>query len=177
LPFALPQLSGVYSGENMGRVVNTSFQQFGITPRTIGYFVLDNATNNDTATLYLSQEVGFNATHRRLCCTPHTINLVEQTLLCGKDADAYDNDPENLQEATKCMRTWRYDGPLSVLIGIITYIKTLQQHDIFNKFERLANNNLCQPGTSFHKVHVNYISHVTLCHLLTHFSCVYNCSM
>jgi hypothetical protein len=30
----------------------------------------------------------------------------------------------------------------------------------------------CQPGTSVHRVHVNCISHVTLCHLLTHLRCV-----
>jgi hypothetical protein len=35
----------------------------------------------------------------------------------------------------------------------------------------------CQPGTSVHKVHVNCISHVTLCHLLTHLGCVYNRSL
>jgi hypothetical protein len=33
------------------------------------------------------------------------------------------------------------------------------------------------PGTSVHKVHVNYISHVTLRHLLTHLGCVYNRSL
>jgi hypothetical protein len=35
----------------------------------------------------------------------------------------------------------------------------------------------CQPGTSVHGVYVNFISHVTLCHLLTHLGCVYNRSM
>jgi hypothetical protein len=36
---------------------------------------------------------------------------------------------------------------------------------------------LCQPGTSVHRVHVDCISHVTLCHLLTHLGYVYNRSM
>ena len=42
---------------------------------------------------------------------------------------------------------------------------------------RLVTETFCQPGTSVHKVHVNCISHVTLCHLLTHLGCVYNRSM
>jgi hypothetical protein len=36
---------------------------------------------------------------------------------------------------------------------------------------------VCQPGTSGHRVHVNCISHVTLRHLLTHLGCVYNRSI
>jgi hypothetical protein len=40
------------------------------------------------------------------------------------------------------MRTWRYNRPLGVLIGIITYIKTPQQHGLFNKFQCLTNNKL-----------------------------------
>jgi hypothetical protein len=105
LLIALPQLLGAHSGKNMGRVVSTSLQQFGISSCTIGYFVLDNTTNNNTAILYLSQKMGFNATHYRLCCTPHTINLIRQTLLWGKDANAYNNKPKNLQEETESMST------------------------------------------------------------------------
>ena len=37
------------------------------------------------------------------------------------------------------MRTWRQDGPLGVLLGVISYIKTPQQHELFNDFQRLAN--------------------------------------
>jgi hypothetical protein len=54
----------------------------------------------------------------------------------------YDNNPEDLQEETESMRTWDYAGSLDVLIGIIAYIKTPQQHDLFNKFQRLANDKL-----------------------------------
>jgi hypothetical protein len=37
------------------------------------------------------------------------------------------------------MRSWRQDGPLGVLLGVINYIKTPQQHELFNDFQRLAN--------------------------------------
>ena len=37
------------------------------------------------------------------------------------------------------MRTWRKDGPLGVLLDVIGYIKTPQQHELFNNFQRIAN--------------------------------------
>jgi hypothetical protein len=41
----------------------------------------------------------------------------------------------------------------------------------------LIRKQICQPGTSVHRIHVNCISHVTLCHWLTHLGCVYNRSL
>ena len=37
------------------------------------------------------------------------------------------------------LRNWREDGPLSVLLSVINYIKTPQQLELFEKFQRLAN--------------------------------------
>jgi hypothetical protein len=51
LLIALPQLWGAHSGKNISRVVSTSLQQFGISPCTVGYFVLNNTTNNNTTIL------------------------------------------------------------------------------------------------------------------------------
>ena len=96
LPIALPQLTGAHSGEKIAEIVSKLLQQFGIDQHMIGYFVLDNASNNDTAVLALARRMGFNATHRRLRCGPHTLNLVGQTLLWGNNADAFDNDISNL---------------------------------------------------------------------------------
>jgi hypothetical protein len=42
---------------------------------------------------------------------------------------------------------------------------------------QLDRKQLCQPGTSVHKIHVNCITHVTLRHWLTHLGCVYNRSL
>jgi hypothetical protein len=91
LPIALPQMTGAHSSEKVVEVVNKSLQLYGITPSTTGYFVLDNASNNDTAILALTQKMGFIAPHRRLRCAPHTLNLIGQTLLWGNNADAYKN--------------------------------------------------------------------------------------
>jgi hypothetical protein len=96
LPIALPQLTGAHSREKIAEIVSKLLQQFGIDQHTIGYFVLDNAGNNNTAVLALACMMGFSATHCRLRCGPHTLNLVGQTLLWGNNADAFDNDVSNL---------------------------------------------------------------------------------
>jgi hypothetical protein len=41
-----------------------------------GYFVLDNASNNDTTVAALARHVNFTTAHRRLRCGPHTLNLI-----------------------------------------------------------------------------------------------------
>jgi hypothetical protein len=81
LPIALLQLTSAYSREKIAKIVSKLLQQFSIDEHTIGYFVLNNASNNNTAVLALARRMGFSATYRRLCCGPHTLNLVRQTLL------------------------------------------------------------------------------------------------
>src|SRR3954470_18832222 len=46
---AAPRLMGKHSGENYAQLVITTLQDFGITKDQIGWFVTDNAFNNDTA--------------------------------------------------------------------------------------------------------------------------------
>jgi hypothetical protein len=48
LPIALPQLTGAHSGERMAEVVSQTLRQFNINSCTVGYFMLDNASNNDS---------------------------------------------------------------------------------------------------------------------------------
>ncbi|KAF7450282.1 hypothetical protein PtrSN002B_010996 [Pyrenophora tritici-repentis] len=139
LPIALPQLTGAHTGEKMAEVVSKTLQQFGINSRTIGYFMLDNATNNDTAVLSIAQQMGLIAAHRRLRCGAHTLNLVGQALLWGSNNNAYDNDRSELAVKSELLRNWRENGPLSVLLSVINYIRTPQQLELFEKFQRIAN--------------------------------------
>jgi hypothetical protein len=138
LPIALPQLTGAHSGEQMAEVICKTTQEFGINPLTVGYLMLDNASNNNSAVLALAQTMGFNATHRRLRCGPHTLNLIGQMLLWGKDSKAYDNNASKFADEDEYMSEWRRDGPLGVLLGVVNYIKTPQQYALFADFQRLA---------------------------------------
>jgi hypothetical protein len=98
VPIALPQLTGAHSREMMAEVVIATLQDFGINTQSIGYFVLDNASNNGRTVEVSAHKYGFNATHQRLRCGPHMLNLVGQTLLWGKDGDAFDNDARELND-------------------------------------------------------------------------------
>jgi hypothetical protein len=92
LPIALPQLAGAHSGEAMANVVMAIFEEFEITAGKLGYFVLDNAYNNNTTIAAIASKIGFNATERRLRCGPHTLNLIGQMLLWGEEKESYNND-------------------------------------------------------------------------------------
>jgi hypothetical protein len=48
LPIALPQLTGSHSGERMGEIVLATLRSFSTSANKVGYFVLNNAINNNT---------------------------------------------------------------------------------------------------------------------------------
>ncbi|KAG9381305.1 Dimer-Tnp-hAT domain containing protein [Pyrenophora tritici-repentis] len=111
LPIALPHLAGSYC----------------IGSDKLGYFVLDNAANNDTAVSSLAHAYDFNAAHRRLRCGPHTLNLIGQAIIFGSNQEAYNNNnDEQLQTEEVYMQEWRQEGPLGVLIDVINHIKIFQ---------------------------------------------------
>jgi hypothetical protein len=66
--------------------------------------MLDNATNNNTAVLSIAQQMGLNATYRRLRCGAYTLNLIGQALLWGSNNDAYDNDSSELAVESELLR-------------------------------------------------------------------------
>jgi hypothetical protein len=138
LPIALPQLIGAHTGERIAEVVAKTLKTFNISSN-LGYFVLDNAYANNIAITKPAKLYGFEACYRRLCCGPHTLNLVGQMLIFGYDADAYNNDTDEHKTETAYLRNWRQNRLLGVLIDIINYIKTPQQHDLFADFQRRDN--------------------------------------
>jgi hypothetical protein len=114
LPIDLPQLQGSHSGERIAVTVKRTLETYGIFPSK-------------------------NAAHRRLHCGPHTLNLIGQAIIFGKNKEVYNNAAEEHSSEQAFMAQWRRDGPLGVLIDVINYIKTPQQYEIFAGFQRLAN--------------------------------------
>jgi hypothetical protein len=66
LPIALPQLNGAHTGEAIASAVVATLKPYKITSSNLGYFVLDNASNNDTTIAAISHQYDFDAAHRRL---------------------------------------------------------------------------------------------------------------
>ncbi|KAG9387066.1 Dimer-Tnp-hAT multi-domain protein [Pyrenophora tritici-repentis] len=142
LPIALPQLVGAHTGEAIADAVTKILQSFSINRSKLGYFVLDNAYNNDTAVNKLAAMYHFSASDRRLRCACHILNLVGQTIMFGRDADAYNNALENTKMEDFYMKEWRKEGPLGVYLDIINYINTPKQWSIFEDCQREAVNSM-----------------------------------
>ena len=53
----------------------------------IGYFITDNAANNDAALRLLSYHIDVRLTKQRLRCSGHVINLVMKAILYGVDSE------------------------------------------------------------------------------------------
>jgi hypothetical protein len=92
----LPQLSGAPTDDRIADCVAKTLQKFSITAQNVGYFMLNNAFNNDTAITALRAKFGFKSKHRQLRCSAHTINLVRQSIIFGSNKDAFNNNDENL---------------------------------------------------------------------------------
>jgi hypothetical protein len=61
MPINLLQLVGAYTGERLAEVITSTLTTYGITAKNVGYFVLDNASNNDTAVAALARQFNFTA--------------------------------------------------------------------------------------------------------------------
>jgi hypothetical protein len=93
----LPELYRQHNGVNIAGVVAATLTNLGVNQDSVGYFVLDNAYNNDTAVASLANLYGFQTVERRLRCCCHILNLGAQVIIWGKDRDAYENDGGNLE--------------------------------------------------------------------------------
>ena len=132
---SLPELHGKHSGRNIASVVRATLETFKIDEKSLGYFVLDNAANNETVVDVLSEEYNICALYRRLRCTCHIINLAAQTVIWGKDKEAFENANVNVDEEEKFMEEWRKHGPIGVLFDVITSICTPQTRQLLERFQ------------------------------------------
>jgi hypothetical protein len=93
----LPQLDGRHTGEALAEEVSKVLSFWELDDK-IGFFTLDNATNNDTAMEAIGDSFGFDGTERRLRCAPHCINRVVRAMLYGNEtkslADALNDTPK-----------------------------------------------------------------------------------
>ena len=129
----LRRMHGAHTGENQSQILLTVLQGYSLIQK-IGYFTLDNATNNDAALTCLSYRlrdmgIDFNPVESRLRCIGHVINLVVKAFLYGQD---FINS--NSQSSKDPFNQWQQQGPYGKLQYIITYICwTPQRQEEFAK--------------------------------------------
>ncbi|KAG9376877.1 Dimer-Tnp-hAT domain containing protein [Pyrenophora tritici-repentis] len=124
---------GAHTGNNIAAAATTILRLFGVDNARVGYFVLDNASNNDTAVESLAEEFGFIASERRLRCCCHILNLSAQLVIWGKDL--CENEAAHLEEEEKYMDEWRKYGPVGVLFDVIASICTPQTRQLLERLQ------------------------------------------
>lgn len=87
----LTRLHGAHTGDNQGQQLWEVIIDYGIE-KHLGYFCLDNASNNLTALRYISEQhkthstkgIELKITQRYVRCYGHILNLVVKVFLYGK---------------------------------------------------------------------------------------------
>jgi hypothetical protein len=71
-------------------------QRFGINNKNLGYFVLNNATKNDTTLRELAKTIYFDPILKRLRYIRHIINLIAELYIFRQDTSTWE---ENFNKA------------------------------------------------------------------------------
>ena len=87
----LPEIEDRHTGEKIAEAILEVIHSYEIHEK-IGYFTVDNATNNDTALKVIGEQLGFQWEERRVRCFGHIINLVVRALLFGSEIDAFEQE-------------------------------------------------------------------------------------
>lgn len=78
----------------------------------LGYFILDNASNNDTALEELARSISFDPEKKGLRCEGHMINLAVEAFLYGTHPSDFNKKLEEEKLETSRLKLWRERGPV-----------------------------------------------------------------
>jgi hypothetical protein len=106
-PLGLPHQAGRQKGVNVAPTISAIVQTFGLEQK-LGWFVCDNALNNDTCIEALGSELEFDHYERRIRYIGHVINLVARSLLFGKEPEALE---EKLTQSDDIELWWERGRP------------------------------------------------------------------
>ena len=146
---AVKEIEGNHQGENLAPLVMEVIKDWEIAEK-LGYFVMDNASNNDTMmrwiskgklansvyfdsillkTLEMLHEYGiqYDSQHHRLRCQGHVLNLSVNSFLYVTDSDYLEEDddvPGQLKQSLKDIKKWRKFGPIGKLHNIVVDIQS-----------------------------------------------------
>jgi hypothetical protein len=102
--------------------------RFGITSDNLGYFVLDNAPNNDTTLVELAKILKFDPKHKRLRCMGHILNLVAESYLFGQDAASFEEDYKKAGAPAR-RQLWRQRRELGKLHNLVAHVMASGKRD------------------------------------------------
>lgn len=136
-----------HRGEELQETLLAVLREYKISDK-IGYFVADNARNNDVALELLSRHIDVKPAEQRLRCSGHVINLVAKAILYGVDRECvidvalsdedHKGDVELRDTISVCqfeaaarskdeasrLAAWRKKGPIGKLHNLIVHVKS-----------------------------------------------------
>ncbi|KAH8151914.1 uncharacterized protein LAJ45_03907 [Morchella importuna] len=137
---ALRKMLGAHTGDNQGSLVWGVITEYKIE-KILGYFTLDNASNNVTALDYIGVQINssyeiqlnnpvFNTQSRFNRCYGHILNLVVKVFLYGKKSSRLANnrvEKDSIEQENREVEEWRKVGPLGKLRNITVWIQRSPQ--------------------------------------------------
>jgi hypothetical protein len=108
---ALPEHTTTHAKIAVADGVTEIIVRFNLTNKT-GFFMCDNASNNNTCIQTLGSEFGFNSNERRLRCAGHIFNLVAKAIIWGDDEVAFQKELAGVEILAEELTIWRKKGPL-----------------------------------------------------------------
>lgn len=116
----LPNLRESHTGENVAESVQDILDSFELGQGKVGYFTLDNASNNDKAIEHLAQHYQWkDPMTRRIRCFGHVVHLVANAMLLGGDlvSDAVEDEID-----AEAHDAWFRHGPIGKLHNLVLWI-------------------------------------------------------
>ena len=120
----LHYLRGPHSGENITEAILQVIREYRLTGNHIGWFILNNASSNDTYVAEILKALGINDTikYYRLHYLGHILNLATKAFLFSSDIKSFKDKLKTNEEEKKQQEIWRKQGPISKLHNVIMYI-------------------------------------------------------
>ena len=81
--------TGLYTGVNIIKGIIAVIKDFGIKNKQIGYFILDNTTNNNIVIMAIIKKFNFNPIKHRLYYLGYIINIIIRHFLYGYNLDLF----------------------------------------------------------------------------------------
>lgn len=97
-------------------------QDYAIDTDKLGWFVLDNTSNNDKALAELSNTIFLDPIKRRLRCTGHMINLAAEAFFFGSHLSELNKQLQEEGSDIAKLRLWRERGPVGKLHNTVIHI-------------------------------------------------------
>ncbi|KJZ68356.1 hypothetical protein HIM_12251 [Hirsutella minnesotensis 3608] len=121
----LPVLKGPQTGENIAKVLAVVMESYEIGS-TVGFFMMDNASSNDTCIQELAKRYPVINSQSRLRCVGHMLNLIVKALLFGQGVGKLEKQLRGASEEER-FEIWRKQSFVGKLHNFCVWVNRSDQ--------------------------------------------------